>query len=183
MIASEKVFAITRPHPKLLTLYILRGFILPPISFIWLPILYFRYHTMKYRFDNEGISMSWGILFRQEVNLTYARIQDIHLTSGPLQRWLGLADIHIQTASGSMTAEMTIEGLQESEMMRDFLYSRMRGYKDPAAKGAAIGATAVETPVAQDEGELVAVLKRVEAELRSARQSIERATGVDGGGS
>ena len=40
---------------------------------------WFRYHTMRYRFDAEGVSMSWGILFRREVLLNYSRIQDIHL--------------------------------------------------------------------------------------------------------
>ena len=61
--------------------------------FVLLP-LYFRYHTMRYAFDEEGVHMRWGILFRKEINLTYARIQDIHITSGPLQRWLGLANVH-----------------------------------------------------------------------------------------
>ena len=65
--------------------------------------------------------MRWGILFRREVSLTYRRIQDIHLRSGILQRWLGLADILVQTASGSAGAEMTIEGLQEYEQVREFL--------------------------------------------------------------
>src|SRR5215207_6921121 len=107
----NQISQIERPHPKLLTYYIILSCVLPPISLLALPMLYFRYHTMRYRFDAEGISMSWGILFRRQVNLTYVRIQDIHLTSGIIQRWLGLADLHIQTASGSATAEMKIEGI------------------------------------------------------------------------
>src|SRR5436190_8117995 len=98
-----------------------------------LPYLYFRYHTLRYSFDLEGVKMSWGILFRREINLTYSRIQDIHLSSGFIQRWLRLADIQIQTASGSASAEMTIEGLLEHEVVREYLYQRMRGLKDPRA--------------------------------------------------
>ena len=71
--------------------------------------------------------MRWGMFFRREVNLTYRRIQDIHLTKNPLQRWMGLAKISLQTASGSANAEMSIEGILEAEALRDFLYSRMRG--------------------------------------------------------
>lgn len=71
--------------------------------------------------------MRWGVLFRREIHLTSARIQDIHLSSNVVERWLGLARIEIQTASGSAKAEMTIHGVRESEELRDFLYSRMRG--------------------------------------------------------
>ena len=78
--------------------------------------------------------MRVGILFRREVNLTYARIQDIHLRSGFIQRWLGLADIQIQTASGSAGAELVIEGFKEFEAIRDFLYTRMRGYQTEAGR-------------------------------------------------
>ncbi|MBI5155621.1 PH domain-containing protein [Candidatus Poribacteria bacterium] len=169
----NSIFAIERPHPKLMRLYLIRSFLLPPISLLGLPILYFRYHTMRYRFDSEGISMRWGILFRREVNLTYARIQDIHLTSGFIQRWLGLADIHIQTASGSAAAEMTIEGLLEYEDVRTFLYSKMRGYKDPA--GAKAPPVTVEPgPLGAGEADLAAALHVLAGELRGARMALER---------
>ncbi len=87
---QQQIYDITRPHQKLLTLYTLRSLlttVLFPIIFLR---LYFKYHTLKYRFDDEGIAMSWGLLWRKEINLTYARIQDIHVSRGLLERWLGL---------------------------------------------------------------------------------------------
>src|SRR5690606_357362 len=112
---------------NLLTYYILTSFLLGPgFIFILVP-RYFRYHTLRYDIDEEGIRMRWGILFRREVTLTYARIQDIHLASNVVERWLGLGRIQVQTASGSASAEMTIEGIREIEPLRDFLYARMRG--------------------------------------------------------
>lgn len=126
------IASIERPHPKLWTLYLVRALLTGPALVVVLPVLYFRYHTLRYRFDEQGVHMRWGILFRREVNLTYRRIQDIHLRSGLLQRWLGLADVLVQTAAGSSTAEMTIEGLLEYEAIRDFLYQRMRGHDEPA---------------------------------------------------
>tara|TARA_R110002095_G_scaffold22082_1_gene23871 strand:- start:454 stop:909 length:456 start_codon:yes stop_codon:yes gene_type:complete len=89
-----------------------------------------RYVTLRYRFDDTGVSMQWGVLFRQEVYLTYRRIQDIHLTRNLLQRWMGLAKISLQTASGSSQSEMTIEGILEVDELRTFLYSKMRGSKN-----------------------------------------------------
>lgn len=113
--------------PALLTYYALVSLASTvAFPFVFLP-LYFRYHSLRFRFDEEGISLSWGILFRREINLTYRRIQDIHLTRNILQRWMGLATVEIQTASGSASAEMTIEGVLQAEELRDFLYTKMRG--------------------------------------------------------
>jgi putative membrane protein len=98
----------------------------PAFPFVLLP-LFCKYATLRYRFDDKGISMSYGVLFKRETLLTYRRIQDIHLTRNIVQRWLGLATVSIQTASGSAGAEMAIEGILEAEALRDFLYQRMRG--------------------------------------------------------
>jgi uncharacterized protein len=124
---EQAVFAIRRPDPALMKYYILGSLLAGPLFFVPLIPLYFRYHTMRYEFDGEGISMQWGILFRRQISLTYARIQDIHLVSNLIERWLGLARIQIQTASGSASAEMTIEGVKQFETVRDYLYTRMRG--------------------------------------------------------
>ena len=175
-VSTEEIFAIERPDPSLMTYYALAAIITgPAFPFVILP-LYFRYHTMRYRFTDEGVSMRWGILFRKEINLTFARIQDIHLTSNFAERWLGLARIQIQTASGSAKAEMTIEGVPQFEGLRDFLYSRMRGAKG----GARVLALQTSDGGRSDGGlggatadELAGVLREAAAELRALRRSIE----------
>lgn len=118
---------ITRPDDALLTYYILvsaAAFVLFP--FVFIP-LYIRFRTLQYRFDDEGVSMSWGLLFHNEVYLTYRRIQDIHVTRNLIERWMGLAKVPIQTASGTSGATMDIVGIRDPEPLRDFLYERMRG--------------------------------------------------------
>lgn len=158
LVQHDDVYAITRPSPALFKYYFLGSLLLGPLFFIPLIPLYFRYHTMRYSFDSEGISMRWGILFRREITLTYARIQDIHLTSNLIERWLRLARIQIQTASGSSSAEMTLEGLHEFEFVRDFLYSRMRGVKEAPAK----------------EDDLATILLEIAKELRGVREALEK---------
>jgi putative membrane protein len=96
--------------------------------------LWIRYHTIRYRFDAEGLGMSVGFLFKRETYLTYRRIQDIHVSRGIIQRWLGLATVAVQTASGSATPEMTIEGVADPDGLRDWLYDRMRGARDEGAE-------------------------------------------------
>jgi len=122
--------------------------------------------------------MSWGILFRREIIVNYARIQDIHLRSNVVERWLGLARILVQTASGNSSAEMTIEGIKEFEALRDFLYSRMRGVKDhahhPAPSPIATPAAAPAMAGAGGQGELAAALRETAAELRAVREALAK---------
>jgi putative membrane protein len=166
------VFSIQRPSRELFTYYVISSFVVGPFFFVPLIYLYFRYHTMRYSFDEEGISMSWGILFRREITLTYARIQDIHLTSNIVERWLRLARIQIQTASASASAEMTIEGLHEFEAVRDFLYTKMRGVRGSHAPAAAAAEELRGTRGNSEE--LAGALREVAAELRAVRQALER---------
>ena len=171
------ILAIERPHPKLMKYYFICCLFTGPLFPILILPYYFRYHTMRYRFDEEGISMRWGLLFRKEVLLNYARIQDIHLVSGIIERWLGLARIQIQTAAGSANAEMTLEGLLEYQAVRDFLYSRMRGVKEKTAPSATSaqatgpGAAGLDSKTAE---ELTSTLRAVCDELRAVRQAFEQ---------
>jgi len=152
--------AFTRPVENLLRYYMLKA-ALTTIAFpVTMTLLYFRYHTMRYEFSDQGIRMSWGILFRNEVVLNYGRIQDIHLRSNAVERWLGLARIEIQTASGSSDSEMVLEGIPDAEAMRDFLYSRMRGATDAGHQ-------------AKGPGDLASILLEVAAELRLVRKALE----------
>jgi membrane protein YdbS with pleckstrin-like domain len=180
----EKILGLERPHPALWTYYIIISIFTGPGIIASLPYLFFRYHTLRYRFDEEGIHMRVGILFRREVNLTYARIQDIHLRSGILQRWLGLANVQIQTASGSAGPELVIEGFKEYEAIRDFLYTRMRGYQTRAF-GSGRGSENVtdsarlhpSAPIpgsaSAAEAEIVSLLLGIRDELRRTRELLE----------
>lgn len=170
---DRQIQAIERPDRALLTYYLLTAVAFPPAFLFLGPFLYFRYHTMKYKFSDDGISMSWGILFRRQIIVNYARIQDIHLKSNVVERWLGLARILVQTASGSSSAEMTIEGIKEFEPLRDFLYSHMRGVRDHHGQVNAIAAPApTATPQASDE--LVVTLREATRELRVIREILEQ---------
>jgi len=182
-LTTDQILAIERPHENLMTYYALSSLAAGPFFPIVLVPLYFRYHTMRYRFSEEGVSMRWGILFRREINLTFARILDIHLTSNFVERWLGLARIQIQTASGSSRAEMTIEGVREFKSLRDFLYSRMRGARglaQPVPDGGA--GLALEVAASGDLGEVAAALREAVGELREIRHALERRAGGSSNG-
>lgn len=168
---DARLLALTRPHRNLFWLYActsLAGLCLAPIVFV---PLYFKYHTLRYRLDEEGISASWGILFRREVHLTYKRIQDIHVTRNLLERWLGIATVQVQTASGSSSAELALEGMAEYEALRDFLYRRMRGHEF-ARTGVPSTVQPESNPLAGD-ARVVELLEAVRGELEATRRALE----------
>jgi uncharacterized protein len=148
------------------------------LTFFMFPVtltgLYIKFRTMRFRFDAEGVWRSQGLLWRREVNVAYRRIQDIQLTSGIIQRWLGLSTVSIQTAAGSATPEITIEGVLQAEALRDFLYTKMRGVRDGAHTGAAhtAGQTQAETGVPGNDEALALLidirdlLRRLESQPR-----------------
>jgi putative membrane protein len=160
--AAYDPHSIRRPESALLTYY----FITSLFALIFFPIVFlprfFRYETLRYSFDDEGVAMSWGFVFRKEIYLTYRRIQDIHVTRNLIQRWLGLADVAVQTASGGSGVEMVIEGVREPDLLRDFLYQNMRGARGTEAPAA----SAADTPAADEVTQL----------LREIRDSVRAAT-------
>ncbi len=152
------IATIERPKDRLLAYYVIKALCTTVAFPAVMPVLFFRYHTMRYRFDAEGIHMKWGILFKREIMLNYSRIQDIHLRASLLERLLGLARIEIQTAAGTAGGAMTLEGLEDHDAMRDFLYSRMRGYRQ-------------ESAVREDD--VTRTLREIAGELRAVRLLIQ----------
>ncbi len=165
------------PERSLMKYYVLQSLLLGPFFLFALVPLYFRYQTMRYEVDDEGITMRWGILFRREISLTYTRIQDIHLSSNLVERWLGLARIQIQTASGSAAAEMTVEGMYNFEAVRDFFYSRMRGARDlPTSPAHRVAEGAVQSGALE---ELTLTLREIAGEVRALRSMLADRGGSD----
>ena len=169
---------VIRPDPSLMRYYLfiaaltVFGFPFAALAY------YFRYITLRYRFDADedgGVWMAHGILFKKEVNLTYRRIQDIHVTRNILQRWMGLATVSVQTASGSSTPEMTIEGVLDPDALRDYLYQHMRGAKGqaPIDAHAIVGGAASSST----DDEALTLLRDIRDSLADLRDSLARSGG------
>jgi putative membrane protein len=160
---ADAIFALTRPDRRLLTLYLIYSLAANvAFPFVFLP-LYFRFITLRYRFDKEGVSVAYGFLWRRETYLTYARIQDIHVSRNIFERWLGLGAVQIQTASGSSSAEESIVGVRAFNEIRNFLYARMRGHTLKLQGGSAPTQSA---PV--DD-----LLRGIRDELRAIREAMQ----------
>ena len=171
---AARVQAITRPAPQLWTLYIIYSI----LSTVALPFTivpaYFRYKTLRYRFDDDGVSVSYGLLWRRETYLTYARIQDIHVTRNIFERWLGIGTVKIQTASGSAASSESIVGLTAYQEVRNYLYAHMRGNASTSTTGAAIDAHTARAAIASGhDAQTIEALTGIRDELRAMREALE----------
>jgi uncharacterized protein len=163
---SADIFALTRPDDNLLTLYLIYSLLtLAAFPFVFLP-LYFRFKTLRYRFDDRGVAVSYGLLWRREAYLTYARIQDIHVSRNIIERWLGLGSVEIQTAAGSASSAETIAGVRRYDDIRNFLYARMRGHHPVSTPQASGGAQLPDTLLAAIRDELRAIRTTLESRPR-----------------
>ena len=170
-VASPEFSFFERPVSRLATYYFLGSLLALPAFPIVLMVHLCKYWTMRYTFDDEGIAMKWGVLWRREIHLTYRRIQDIHLTRNVVQRWMGLANVSVQTAGASAGPEMVIEGAPDPDALRDALYARMRGAGSATAPASPRAGTGAPGPgLDPSAGEAIALLEEIR-DLLKERQA------------
>lgn len=82
-----------------------------------------RYFTLKYRIQDEHLVVDQGFLFRKTRTIPINRIQNIDLTQNVLHRIFGVAEVKIETASGSEAeATLRVLSLEEVESLRSIIF-------------------------------------------------------------
>lgn len=153
-----------RPSASLAKYYFLSSLLTGPGIFVAFPALLIRYYTLRYRFEDSGLRMTVGWLFKSEVVIAFRRIQDIHVSRNLIQRWLGIASVSIQTASGNAAPEIVLEGMVDADRIRDWLYERMRGAKGETTASLP-SSNAADTTNSIDESELTVLLTGIRDNL------------------
>ncbi|MCR9291933.1 MAG: PH domain-containing protein [bacterium] len=74
-----------------------------------------RYFTLRYRISGTDLVISEGLLFRRLRSVPIRRIQNVDLTQNPLHRLFGVAEVRIETASGT-EPEATLRVLTGSQI-------------------------------------------------------------------
>ena len=116
--------------------------------------------------------------------MTFANIQEITLHQGPLQRWLGIADLKVRSAGGGLkvadnghTRETHVayfRGVDNAAEIRDLILQHLRSYRRDSGLGdpdslAAEGVAAVDTAIANSIGNSTETLEAARELLGEAR--------------
>lgn len=86
-----------------------------------------QYRRWRYAVRRDDVLVQYGVVWRMRRCIPRVRVQHVDISSGPIDRMLGLVHIALFTA-GNMGAVATIPGLtpQQAEAMRDELLGAAR---------------------------------------------------------
>ena len=79
-----------------------------------------RYFTIRYRISDGELVVQEGLIFRRVRTVPVERIQNIDMVQGILHRMLNLAEVRVETASGTKPeAVLKVLSLDEMERLRE----------------------------------------------------------------
>jgi uncharacterized membrane protein YdbT with pleckstrin-like domain len=107
-------------------------------------LVYLDYDLRWYMLSDRAIRIREGITTVREKTIALANIQNISIRQGPLQRFLGIADVEVKTAGGGGESDSTHEkgftaepmhvayfrGVDNAEEIRDLVSEGARRQRD-----------------------------------------------------
>lgn len=152
-------------------------------------LLRLDYEMRWYQVTDRSLRIREGVWAVREMTMTFANVQNIEVTQGPLQRLFGIADLRVQTAGGGGSAQSSqqgnegqglnmhvgyFRGIAQAQSVRDQVLQRLRRYRDTGLGDQDDAPT--PAPVAADEApplaETVAALVDEAAGLRRAAEAL-----------
>lgn len=151
------------------------------------------YEMRWYLVTDQSLRIREGVFQVREMTMTFANIQNISISQGPLQRLLGVSDLEVKSAGGGGSQHPQqagafsmhtgyFRGVDNAEELRDLMRERMR-----KAKGAGLGdpddvhdiheahEEGVDALPAESSADLAAALQAIRTEARALRYVAERA--------
>lgn len=107
-----------------------------PVTFA---LLRLDYELRWYIVTDRSLRIRQGIWRVQESTMSFANLQQVAVTQGPVQRWLKLADVRVQSAGGGAGHESghqhgdlhtgTFDGVDNATEIRDLILERLRHFR------------------------------------------------------
>ena len=97
---------------------------------------FIRYFTTSYALKDDQIVVRQGILFRSERHIPYERIQNVDLVQNLVHRVFGVAEVRIETASGSEPeAILKVLSLEDVDRVRQRIFGTAAQRPEATAMG------------------------------------------------
>lgn len=88
-----------------------------------------RFNRTRFALDVDGLLIQRGVFWYSETRVPRSRVQHTDINRGPIDRWLGLAELKVHTA-GTRLAAVALSGLGEDQARR--LRNALLGEDDDA---------------------------------------------------
>jgi len=135
------------------------------------------YDMRFYVLTDRSLRIRRGAWTVEESTYTFANVQNITLQQGPLERWLGITHLQVETAGGStpkggpdaaeaLNHQGRLDGIDPDTAteLRDRILRHISDYRD-----AGLGDEPARTPQASTTGQRSAMLRAIIDELRQIR--------------
>ncbi|HSH39443.1 MAG TPA: PH domain-containing protein [Chthoniobacterales bacterium] len=137
-----------------------------------------------YLVTNRSLRVREGVVKVREMTITFANIQNISISQGPIQRLLGIADLRVDTAGGGSQKKehsgeenlhgVRFRGVNNAEEIRDLINTRLRALKDSGLGDRDDVAPVQPTPTLASLGALTEPLRDVLSEATALREAVAR---------
>lgn len=142
-----------------------------------------------YMVTDRSLRIRHGVWKINESTMSFANIQQVEVSQGPLQRMLGLADVRVQSAGGGGGEREHKHGTEDdmhhglfhsvtnAPEIRDLILERLRRFResglgDPEEKNQAIAPETVTSVASAQGGDLLAAARELAAEARALRTAL-----------
>jgi len=103
-------------------------------------VLRLDYEKRWYIVTDRSLRIREGVIVVREMTVTFANIQNVSITEGPIQRALGIADVKVETAGGGGGAHQKqpdlnlhtawFRGIDNAPEVKELIQQRLRALKD-----------------------------------------------------
>ena len=147
-----------------------------------LAVLQLDFEMRWYVVTDRSLRIREGVVSVREMTVTFANIQNISVSQGPLQRHFKIADLRVDTAGGGGTESAKrpglnlhtawFRGIDNAEEVKALIQARLRGLKDSGLGDHEERRAATRPP---SDAHVAAALREVLAEARALRVAASRA--------
>jgi putative membrane protein len=115
-----------------------------------------RYFTFTYRVEGGDLTTRMGLLERRERRIPLTRVQDLRLEQGLIHRFLGVVDLHVETAGGQgAEASLSVLSRADAERLRLAVFEQVAELTRRGAGGAVPAESTAEVIRKLDTRELI----------------------------
>ncbi len=110
------------------------------IALFHLAVLRLNYEKRWYIVSDRSLRVREGVVGVREMTVTFANIQNISVSQGPVQRLLGIADLRVEPAGGGGSSDPRhggrnlhtawFRGIDNAPVVRELIQQRLRQWKD-----------------------------------------------------
>lgn len=147
-----------------------------------LAVIRLDFEKRWYLVTDRSLRVREGVLKIREMTITFANIQNIAISQGPIQRLLGIADLRVDTAGGGARTSkeegkenlhgVHFRGVNNAEEIRELINRRLRELKDSGLGD--LEERARPPMAAPNTIVLTGPLREVLAEVTALRRTIAR---------